>query len=234
MADGLFIEPLPEEGQVEALMLGQTALDACSDQNIPATPSSAASLVASSCDPSPTASLPKATRLRLLTPEEVRAAAAFGSLPRRREYLAWRAVVRREVGADAVISYNDVGAPVVENYPVHISVSHCRGYVAVCISDSPCAVDIERPDRDFGRVVPRYLSPREQSLSSDRLFPGVAWCAKEALYKLSGRAGLDLLQDLRIESYNAEAGTVLGRIENGEPIELSVCRGEEFIAVYFR
>lgn len=215
MADGLFIEPLPEEGWYEGLITRKT-LPGDSVAQIQPSPSGA-------CSPN----LPF-----LLTVEELRTSAAFGA-SRRREYLAWRALVRRELGADAVISYNAVGAPVVENYPVHISVSHCKSHVAVCICSSPCAVDIESMERDFSRVLPRYLSSGEQSLSGDPLFPAVAWCAKEALYKLSGCTGLDLLRDLHIEAFDAEAGIVTGRIENGEPFEFSVCRGEGFVAVYF-
>ena len=215
MANGLFIEPLPEEGWYEGLITRKTLLQ---DPLAPIQPSPSGD-----CSPH----LPF-----LFTSEELHTAAAFGSSHRRREYLAWRSIIRREVGADAVISYNTVGAPVVENYPVHISVSHCKGSVAVCISAKPCAVDVESVDRDFSRALPRYLSPEERLLSTCPLFPAVAWCAKEALYKFSGRTGLDLLRDLHLEDFDAEAGIVTGRIENGEPVKLSVHCGEGFIAVY--
>ena len=131
-------------------------------------------------------------------PEELATAAGFAPA-RAREYLAWRAIVRREVGRDARIAYDAVGAPVLENYPYRLAVSHCQGRVAVGISDRPCAVDIERLDRNFGRILSRYLTPDEQRLSTHPHFPAVAWCAKEALYKYAGRRELDLLRDLRIE-----------------------------------
>lgn len=217
MAKGLFIEPLPEERWCER-----------SAREVSVPGSGFGGIV---CE-NPGNQIVPGTLLSLVSPEEILTATAFGSSQRRSEYLAWRAIVRREVGSDAVISYNATGAPVVENYPVHISVSHCKGYVAVCICSSPCAVDIERPDRDFSRVLMRYLSPWEQTLSADSLFPAVAWCAKETLYKLSGRTGLDLLRDLHIEAVDLKAGIITGRIENGEPVELSVRRGEDFVAVY--
>lgn len=164
------------------------------------------------------------------TPAERVTATAFGSERRRCEYLAWRAIVRREVGSDAEIVYNECGAPVVRNYPIYIGVSHCRGYVAVGLSDAPCAVDIELAERNFSRVVPRYMSAVEQALSSDALWAGVAWCAKEALYKYSGRQELDFLRDLHLLSVDFTVGTLVGCIENGEPIGLTVHRGEEYIA----
>lgn len=132
------------------------------------------------------------------TPEEREIARAF-SPSRRREFLAWRAVVRREVGAGADIRYNGAGAPFIAGSDCRIAVSHCPGRVAVCLSDAPCAVDIEPVGRDFSRVADRYMTACEAALCSDALWPAVAWCAKEAMYKYAGRRGLSLLSDLVIE-----------------------------------
>ncbi|MDE5815807.1 MAG: 4'-phosphopantetheinyl transferase superfamily protein, partial [Alistipes sp.] len=160
--------------------------------------------------------------------DDERAIAGGFAPARAREYLAWRAVVRREIGRDAAIAYNAAGAPMLTNYPLHLSVSHCReraadsrkpsdetghpldirrrsdgsGRIAVAISDAPCAVDIEPVTRNFRRAMPRYLSPAEQQLSDNPLFPAIAWCAKETLFKYAasttGRS-LDLLCDLHID-----------------------------------
>ena len=128
----------------------------------------------------------------LWTTEEERAEAArFGSARRRSEYLTWRTLVRRELGRDAVIGYNGVGAPVVtspEGY--FIGVSHCRERVAVCISRQRCAVDIESVSRNFGAALARCMTPRERTLSTDERLGAALWCAKEALYKYAGRREL--------------------------------------------
>ncbi len=144
------------------------------------------------------APLPIEEAARWATNEE-RAAASHFAAARQREYFAWRAIVRRAIGRDAAIAYNAVGAPILTNYPFRITVSHCQGCVAVGISDRPCAVDIERIDRHFRRILSRYLTPEEQQLSAHPLFPAIAWCAKETLYKYAGRQGLDLLDDLHID-----------------------------------
>lgn len=132
------------------------------------------------------------------TPGEQAEAAAFAPA-RRREYLAWRAVVRRELGRDVRIGYAATGAPLLPDGEAHISVSHCPGRVAVLLAERRCAVDIESAARNFGRAVPRYLSSDERDLSADPAWYAAAWCAKEALYKYAGRLGLDLLRDLRLE-----------------------------------
>ena len=146
---------------------------------------------------------------------------------RQAEWLSWRAIVRREVcrefgcrPAEIAIAYNETGAPVVEGAAVHAAVSHCRGSVAVGLSDAPCAVDIESLDRNFGRIASRYMTPAEQALSDDPRWPAVVWSAKETLYKYAGRKELDLLSDLRVEQTDFSAGRLVGRIRGGEALLL--------------
>ncbi len=170
----------------------------------------------------------EAEAARSATPAERAAAREFGPR-RRREYLAWRAVVRREVGADAAIAYDAVGAPQITNYPLFLSVSHCAGRVAVALSDRRCAVDVEPAGRNFSRVAPRCMTAAERALSDDPLWPGFVWCAKEALYKYAGRRGADLLRDLSVESADLEAGRLTGRIAGGEAVEVAVHCDEGFI-----
>ena len=120
---------------------------------------------------------------RWTTSEERAAAAGFVSERRRAEFLTWRAVVRRELGDDVGIAYDALGAPVLTNRAVHISVAHCAGRIAVCASPERCAVDIEPATRDFRRAASRYLTPEDEALSDDPLLPAIVWCAKETLYK---------------------------------------------------
>lgn len=174
----------------------------------------------------------EADAARWVTAEEFAAAQGFLREHRRREYLTWRAIVRRALGPNVQIGYNGHGAPVVGDGRACIGVSHCAGRVAVCVSDAPCAVDIEPESRDFSRALPRYMSPQEQALSSDPLLPAVVWCAKEALYKYAGRPGLDLLDDLHVDAVDFEAGTVAGHIGGEEPVGLSLRRSDGFIIVY--
>ena len=166
------------------------------------------------------------------TAEERAAAAAFGSERRRREYLTWRALVRRELGRDVHIAYDAVGAPVLENRPEHLSVSHCDGRVAVCLSLRRCAVDIEPVTRNFGRVLSRYMTPEEQALADDPLLPAAVWCAKETLYKYAGRRELDLLRDLRILEADFAAGRLVGSIAGGEPVSMSLLCREEYLVTF--
>ena len=140
--------------------------------------------------------------------------------------------MRRELGDDVGSAYDALGAPVLANRAVHISVAHCAGRIAVCASPERCAVDIEPQARDFSRAASRYLTPEAEALSDEALLPGIVWCAKEALYKLAGRRELDFRRDLHSGRLDLAAGTLTGQIENGEPVRLSVSLDEGFILVY--
>ncbi|MEG2614641.1 MAG: 4'-phosphopantetheinyl transferase superfamily protein [Alistipes sp.] len=156
-------------------------------------------------------------------------AAAFGAA-RRCEFLTWRALLRRTLGA-VEIGYNVAGAPILlDHKELHISVSHGAERVALCLSDRACGVDIERLDRNFDRVAARYLTPAEEALSSDPRAKAVAWCAKEALYKLAGTSGLDMLRDLHLTALGTD--WVEGCIKNGETHRLSVRYLDDAVVVW--
>ncbi len=160
------------------------------------------------------------------TLEERQHAETFGSERRRREFLTWRAIVRRELGRDIRIAYDEVGAPVLPDGEAFVSVSHCPGRVAVFLSPERCAVDIEPADRDFTRAASRFLTPSEAVLADDPRWPGFVWCAKEALYKYAGGRHLDFREDLRIVSADLAAGHLTGCISCEPPVSLSAgCRG---------
>lgn len=168
--------------------------------------------------------------LQAATDTERQTVALFAA-ERRREYLTWRAMLRREIGPAEII-YNTVGAPIVAGCDdICIGVSHGAGRVALCISDTPCAVDIECLDRNFNRISSRYLTPNERALSSDPRFAAVVWCAKETLYKLSGEQGLNLLSDLCITAVGS--GWIEGSIKKRESRRLSFRYFDDVVVVWY-
>ena len=154
----------------------------------------------------------------------------YGSASRRCEVLAWRAIVRRELGAEVPISHDDYGAPKVDKPNIHISVSHSRDRVAVLFSKGACAVDIESVERDFRRVASRYLSAEEQALAERYDIFAEMWSAKEALYKYYKKGRLDLVKHISIGAY--ESGVLKCSILGSESIEVKIKReGDLVIAV---
>lgn len=163
--------------------------------------------------------------------QDLCAVEALTAPARRAEALAWRTIVRRELGEQVSIAYDEWGAPVVEGAACHIGVSHSGERVAVIVGEGPCAVDIERCDRNFDRVVSRYLSDEELALSSYENYKAVAWCTKECLYKYYRRKGLDFLRDIRIVEVAIEQGRISGTILGGEKMDMKVEFKDGYVVV---
>lgn len=168
----------------------------------------------------------------LVDENELRTAMSFGSARRRREYLSWRGIVRRQLGADTIIEYAESGAPYAVNRKEHIGVSHSDDMVAVIISDRACAIDIEKTSRDFSRAASRFMTEQERTLNDDPRLPAAVWCAKETLYKYAGRKGLGLLDDIAVRSVDFEKGSILGEIKGYGEVRLSMLGCGEFLIVY--
>ena len=174
--------------------------------------------------------------------EELQSVAGFSSSSRRAERLSWRIMLRRVVGRGVTIEYSSQGAPllseevVVNNYHYkYISVSHCRDMVAVMLSQQPCGVDIEQMGRDFGRVSNRYITAEERRLSDNPRFEAAVWCAKEALYKLAQREGLDFRRDISITAVDFESGRIVGRVAEFSNVDMQIVwPDEEHIVVCAR
>ena len=171
----------------------------------------------------------EATLRESATAEDLAFVEQFGSVSRRCEVLAWRSIVRREVGCDVEIAHDEYGAPTLNKPDTHISVSHSRDRVAVLFADGECAVDIESADRDFGRVATRYLSSEEQQLAEQNALYAEMWCAKETLYKYYKKGGLDFVKDISIAAFDIDGGVLRCSILGGEPIEVKFRRAENLV-----
>jgi phosphopantetheinyl transferase len=133
------------------------------------------------------------------------------------------------------ISYNEVGAPQVDRPDTHISVAHGAGCVAVAISNKRVGVDIESTERNFGKVSSRYMSDIEQQLCSDSNWEAAVWAAKEALYKLYGKEGVELRDELQIEAYDAQNRQLKARLmgENRASVDIEFRDGNIVLATAY-
>ena len=173
---------------------------------------------------------------REATEEELLSLEGITSPHRRAERLSWRRALReginegpskgpsrvagegplrKGIGEGIIIEYDPQGAPIIKNSQYkHISVSHCRDRVAVLLSARECGVDIECRDRRFSAIAERYLSEDEYLVAErERIdcqtLRAIAWSAKEAVYKLLRREGVDLRRDMRIEAISTEQQSIV-------------------------
>ena len=158
----------------------------------------------------------------LLTAQDIASASRFQNERRRNEHLAWRRIVRHELGREVVIDYDDTGAPCVDTPNIYISIAHCPERVAVAIAEERIGVDIESRERNFLAAASRFMSKEERALCHDEDWAAMVWCTKEACYKYHGKRGIDLLDDIRIEYYNPTTRRIGVRFEDSSSVEVEI------------
>ena len=170
------------------------------------------------------------------TAAEIESLEGISAKSRRAERLAWRRLLRKVAGEECRVTYSKQGAPRIENSQYkYLSVSHCADCVALLLSDKPCGVDIEQVGRNFERVARRYISPKErENLAVDsNLKMAAVWCAKEALYKIMGREGVDCLKDIEILKLDIEEGEMEALLLGKQLVQLRIAQPDEaHILVY--
>jgi 4'-phosphopantetheinyl transferase len=133
--------------------------------------------------------------------------------PRRIEWLASRILLYSITGIYPKIFYNDNGQPTLLHSHANVSISHTRGYAAIAVS-SNCmpGIDIEYPSPRIRKVSSRFLNSQEEIFISEtdsQTQLALIWCAKEAIYKKAGQAGLNFKDQIIIAPFSPnETGTL--------------------------
>ena len=123
---------------------------------------------------------------------------------RRREYLASRVLLKALLGEEVEVAYRPSGAPFLPALPLHISISHTRGYAAVIVDEHPTGIDIEYYSERVKKIRLRFLSPEEEAFilpqfETEQLL--LCWCAKETLYKIAGLEDIDFSCHLHVRPF---------------------------------
>ncbi|OAV63673.1 holo-(acyl carrier protein) synthase 2 [Bacteroidales bacterium Barb4] len=169
-----------------------------------------------------------------------RALDGLGTEARRAERLASRLLVKELLGEEIPIVYRSNGAPCLFDNPLHISISHTKGYAALLVQSEPFAgIDIERRGERVLTIRERFLSAGELGAidllhEADHLL--VHWCAKEALFKMVGEEGVNFRTQLHVNPFPfALSGTITGsesRSLQGRAFSLGYTVEEEFVWVW--
>lgn len=134
----------------------------------------------------------------------------FKSEKRRKEWLTARVLLRNILGQPFTIRYKASGAPYFENLPLHLSISHTRGYVAAALSSSSrVGVDIEQVTPNICRLKSRICGHSEAA--ENELEITLHWSAKETAFKIIDTRGVDFTRNLTISPFNickSGAGTM--------------------------
>lgn len=165
---------------------------------------------------------------------------AYSSLQlakRRGEWLALRhtlMAVLKEAGCPyQTVHKSPDNKPFVPGAGYELSFSHCEGYAAVYWHPTmPVGVDMERHNREVGRLVHKFLSEEERELFSDNEGQLMAWSFKESLYKVFSRKQLDFKKHLRIEKGSDRYIGYILKGDSAEVHELECLRYEDCILTF--
>ena len=139
----------------------------------------------------------------VLSQEEQLLYAIYRTETRRKQWLAYRRLIKELISPQRFpVHYDESGKPFLAGSTWHISVTHSDNYAGVILSrEVRVGIDVERILPRIDKVKDKYLSKEELSTipPEDNLeFLTLAWCAKEAVYKLFGLKNLDFRENIRI------------------------------------
>lgn len=153
-----------------------------------------------------------------LSPESLALLASFRSERRRREWLTVRRLLNELHPNQPApeILYSGNGRPSLSDGG-HISISHSEHYVTLCWSRSHrLGCDLESIRPQINRLAGKFVGANERVFLGDA--PSLealhlVWGAKESLFKLYGKGGVDFRQELEVAAFRVEkSGTLSASI----------------------
>lgn len=115
------------------------------------------------------------------------------------EILTTLSLIRSALGKNAKLEHNLDGSPYIKNNNLNISISHCKGMVAIATHPHMhIGIDIERWRNTLLKVQSKFLSDAEIRFYNSSQLLLNAWTAKEAIYKAAGYQGLDFAKGIEL------------------------------------
>jgi phosphopantetheinyl transferase len=152
-------------------------------------------------------------------PEDRKRYEIFRSNSRKMEFLSVRALLAEMLGKDARIVYNKNNKPFIKDGSHFISITHSNKLTAILMSkDERVGIDLEYMRVNINAFASKFLNKREKITRrwADRTYHlYVHWCAKEAIYKICDKEGINIVNDITIEPFDVmESGEIKGTVEN--------------------
>lgn len=129
---------------------------------------------------------------------------SISSVEKKREFLAGRYVLEKacgilEIGFSGMVK-DEYGKPHLANGAYEISITHTENHIGVVFRKGlPVGIDLEKPRKQIFRILPRLYTESELELVGGDLDKAtIFWSAKEALYKLYGKRGVDFKENLKL------------------------------------
>jgi len=163
--------------------------------------------------------LPSLLEMVEMDAEDIKRYKVFRSTSRKVEFLSVRALLAELLGRDARIVYNKNNKPFIKDGSYFISISHSYKLTAILISKNErIGIDVEYMRSNIHTIAYKFINKKEKitrkrDMRTYHLY--VHWCAKEALYKICDKEGINIINDITIEPFEIkESGEIYGSVQN--------------------
>jgi 4'-phosphopantetheinyl transferase len=154
-----------------------------------------------------------------MSPEDKKRYAVFRSTSRKLEFLSVRAMLAELLGNEAKIVYNKNNKPFIKDGSHFISISHSNKLTAILISrNERVGIDLEYMRTNINAFASKFINKKEKITRrwADRTYHlYIHWCAKETIYKICDKEGINIVKDITIEPFDVhESGEIKGSVSN--------------------
>jgi phosphopantetheinyl transferase len=164
----------------------------------------------------------------------------FTSTSRRQEFLSVRALLCELLGKDARIVYNKNNKPFLKDGSRFISISHSHKLTAIlCSTNEKVGIDLEYMSSNIGAFAFKFLN-RKEKVTRDpvnrKYHLYLHWCAKEALYKICDKEGINFKKNITIDVFDVkDSGEIQGKVQTNkinESFDLFYSRYDNYAIVW--
>lgn len=175
-----------------------------------------------------------------LEPEDKKKFKKFKSNSRKLEFLSVRAMLAELIGPESRIVYNKNNKPFIKDGSHFISISHSNNLTALMLSTRErIGLDLEYMSSNIIGIAARFINRNEKITRKwdfMRYHLYIHWCAKEALYKICDKEGINMKKDITIEPFKVEeSGDIKGIVESDglkEAFNLQYTRYDNYTIVW--
>jgi 4'-phosphopantetheinyl transferase len=164
----------------------------------------------------------------------------FRSNSRKLEFLSVRALLAELIGKEAGIVYNKNNKPFLKDGSRFISISHSHKLTSILLStNEKVGIDLEYMSSNISTLAFKFLNRREKITkeSNNRKYHlYLHWCAKEALYKICDKEGINFRNNITIEPFQLnDSGEIKGHVHTNkinESFDLYYSRYDNYAIVW--
>ena len=184
--------------------------------------------------------LPTLLSMVNLGPDDRKRFKAFRSTSRKLEFLSVRALLAELLGPEARIVYNKNNKPFIKDGSHYISITHSNKLTSLMLSKSEkVGIDLEYMSSNISALSFKFINRKEKitrnkELKKFHLY--LHWCAKEALYKICDKEGINMKKNITIYPFEpSDSGDIRGRVHSeriNEDFDLQYTRYDNYSIVW--